>query len=368
MYSAFGSTRPWMAPLVRSVSVRRGVWRHVQPQPQPQRRQWTASQAQKDPSGLTVHRARGPAEQWRIRSSATGGDLMRVYADLSKGKLTAFVVLTAMAGYAVAPGAAQVGTLLWTAGGTALCAGSANSFNQWIEAPYDAQMSRTRNRPLARHAVAPGHALGFAVAAGAAGIGALAAFVNPVAAGLGAANIALYAAAYTASKRLTVANTWLGALVGAVPPLLGWAAATGGALSGGAWVMAGVLFAWQFPHFNSLAHTLRADYSKAGYRMMSVTRPRLNARVSLRYALLMFPLCAALPLLGIADAWLLLDSSVVNAAMAYCAYDFWRRPDATRSRRLFFSSLAHLPLLLILIMAHKLVQEAYYGKQEDDKK
>ncbi|KAJ2458441.1 Protoheme IX farnesyltransferase, mitochondrial, partial [Coemansia sp. RSA 2424] len=255
---------------------------------------------------------------WRIQSSASGADLLRAYADLGKGKLTAFVVLTAMAGYAVAPGAAQVAPLLWTAAGTALCAGSANAFNQWIEAPYDAQMSRTRNRPLARHALAPGHALGVGVAAGAVGVGALWALVNPVAAALGAANIALYAGAYTALKRVTIANTWVGALVGAVPPVLGWAAASGGALGPGAWVMGGILFAWQFPHFNALAHTLRADYSKAGYRMMSVTRPRLNARVALRYALLMFPLCAALPALGIADPWLILDSSLVNGLMAYC--------------------------------------------------
>ncbi|KAJ2792615.1 Protoheme IX farnesyltransferase, mitochondrial [Coemansia linderi] len=308
------------------------------------------------PKGLVTPR-HGSAAAWRIQSSARGTDLLGVYADLSKGKLTAFVVLTSMAGYAVAPGAAHVAPLLWTAVGTALCAGSANALNQWIEVPYDAQMSRTRNRPLARHAVAPGHALGFAAGAGALGVGALWACVNPVAAGLGAANIVLYAGAYTALKRLSIANTWAGALVGAIPPVLGWAAATGGDLGAGAWVMGGVLFAWQFPHFNSLAHTLRADYSKAGYRMMSVSRPRLNARVALRYALLMFPLSAALPLLGICDAWLLLDSSAVNGYMAYCAYAFWRRPDAKHSRRLFFSSLVHLPVLLILIMAHKHIQE-----------
>ncbi|KAJ2741081.1 Protoheme IX farnesyltransferase, mitochondrial [Coemansia sp. BCRC 34301] len=279
--------------------------------------------------GSSIHRHNAEPAPWRIQSSATGSDLLRAYTDLSKGKLTAFVVLTAMAGYAVAPGAAQMAPLLWTTAGTALCAGSANAFNQWIEVPYDAQMSRTRNRPLARHAVAPGHALAFGAAAGTLGVASLWAFVNPLAASLGALNIGLYAGVYTPLKRRTIANTWAGALVGAVPPLLGWAAATG-SLDAGAWVMGAVLFAWQFPHFNALAHTLRADYSKAGYRMMSVTRPRLNARVSLRYALLMFPLTAALPALGIADAWLLLDSSVVNGFMAYCAYDFWQQPDAKR--------------------------------------
>ncbi|KAJ2826365.1 Protoheme IX farnesyltransferase, mitochondrial, partial [Coemansia erecta] len=293
---------------------------------------------------------------WRIQSLTALDKLPKVYGDLSKDKLTAFVVLTSMAGYAIAPGATQIGTLLWTAAGTTLCACSANAFNQWIETPYDAQMSRTRNRPLARHALSPVNALLFGVGSGTAGVLSLLAFVNPVTAALGLANIGLYAGVYTRMKRLTIANTWVGAVVGAIPPLMGWAAATG-SLSTGAWVLGGIMFAWQFPHFNSLAYTLRADYSKAGYRMMSVTRPRLNARVALRYSLLMFPLCAMLPVLGITDMTFLADSSLVNAYMAACAYKFWKQPEAKHSRRLFFSSIAHLPVLLILIMAHKLWQD-----------
>ncbi|KAJ2455709.1 Protoheme IX farnesyltransferase, mitochondrial [Coemansia sp. RSA 2336] len=250
-------------------------------------------------------------QPWKIQSLTPLAKLPKVYSDLSKDKLTAFVVLTSMAGYAIAPGATQITTLLYTATGTALCAASANSFNQWIEIPYDAQMSRTRNRPLARHALSPNHALAFGIGSGIAGVGVLCTLVNPLTAALGMANIGLYAGVYTAMKRLTIANTWVGAVVGAIPPLMGWAAAAG-SLDAGAWVLGGIMFAWQFPHFNSLAYTLRADYSKAGYRMMSVTRPRLNARVSLRYALLMFPLCAALPYLGITDWWFLLDSSTIN--------------------------------------------------------
>ncbi|KAJ2395410.1 Protoheme IX farnesyltransferase, mitochondrial [Coemansia sp. RSA 2603] len=295
-------------------------------------------------------------KRWRIQSTTPLKGLGKVYGDLSKDKLTAFVVLTAMAGYAVAPGAAQVGTLLWTAAGTTLCSASANSFNQWIEVPYDAQMSRTRNRPLARYVISPLHALSFGVGAGALGITSLYVFVNPLTAALGAANIVLYAGVYTAMKRRTIANTWVGSLVGAIPPLMGWAAATG-SLGPGAWVLGGIMFAWQFPHFNSLAYTLRADYSKAGYRMMSVTRPRLNARVALRYSLLMFPLSAMYCVLGVTDVWFLLDSSVVNGFMAYCAWQFWRRPEGKQSRRLFFSSLVHLPVLLTLIMVHKFVQD-----------
>ncbi|KAJ2257347.1 Protoheme IX farnesyltransferase, mitochondrial [Coemansia sp. RSA 454] len=293
---------------------------------------------------------------WRIQSLSPLGQLPKTYSDLSKDKLTAFVVLTSMAGYAIAPGATQLFTLFWTAAGTTLCACSANSFNQWIETPYDAQMSRTRNRPLARYALSPVHALTFGTACGVAGVTSLFVFVNPLTAGLGLANIVLYAGVYTRMKRLTIANTWVGAVVGAIPPLMGWAAATG-TLSPGAWVLGAIMFAWQFPHFNSLAYTLRADYSKAGYRMMSVTRPRLNARVALRYSLLMFPLCAMLPVLGITDMLFIADSSIVNAYMAVCAYKFWKHPEPKHSRRLFFSSIAHLPVLLILIMAHKFWQD-----------
>ncbi|KAI9501734.1 Protoheme IX farnesyltransferase, mitochondrial [Coemansia spiralis] len=294
-----------------------------------------------------------PRAQWKLQALSRT-QLPHVYSDLSKGKLTGFVVLTAMAGYAIAPGATHISVLLWTSLGTAMCSASANSFNQWIEVPYDAQMARTRNRPLVRHLVEPGHSLLFGLTTGA--LGTLVLYgVSPLAGLLGFTNIALYAVAYTGMKRLSIVNTWVGSLVGAIPPLIGCAAA--GALGPEAWVLAGIMFAWQFPHFNSLAHTLRAEYSKAGYRMMSVARPRLNARVALRYSLLMFPLSALLPIIGLTDPWFVVDSSVVNAYMAVCALGFWRHPDTKHSRRLFFSSLVHLPVLLMLIMGHKLIND-----------
>ena len=92
---------------------------------------------------------------------------------------------------------------------------------------------------------------------------------------MGLANLLLYTAVYTPMKRLTVYNTWAGSVVGAIPPLIGWASASGGTLDLGALVLAGVLFAWQFPHFNALSWNLRPDYSRAGYQMMSVTQPGL---------------------------------------------------------------------------------------------
>ncbi|ORX56251.1 protoheme IX farnesyltransferase [Hesseltinella vesiculosa] len=258
-----------------------------------------------------------------------------------------------MGGFAMAPGVADVSTLLYTTLGTSLCIASANSINQWIEVPYDAQMLRTRHRVLGRRQLSQIHAFGFGLLSGTVGTGILAAMVNPLTAGLGLANIFLYTCVYTPMKRASIANTWVGAVVGAIPPMMGWTAVTNSLWDPGCWVLGGILYAWQFPHFNSLAWNLRADYSKAGYRMMSVTDPKLNARVSLRYSLAMVPLSLALPYLGITTPWFALDSTVVNAALIYGAVQFWRNSNEKSARQLFFGSVVHLPLLLGLMMVHK---------------
>lgn len=262
--------------------------------------------------------------KYKMIESPKLSKLPLLYKELIKAKLAGLVALTAMAGYAIAPGESSVVTLIATTVGTGLCIGSANSINQWIETPYDAQMLRTRNRVLGRRALSQTHAFGFGTLTGIAGVSLLAACVNPITAALGAANIALYTCIYTPMKRTSIANTWAGAVVGAIPPMMGYTAVTGTLADPGAWVLGGLLYAWQFPHFNALAWNLRADYSKAGYRMMAVTDPKLNARVSLRYSLAMFPLCAAVPYLGLTSWWFAADSTVINGVMAYGAYRFWR--------------------------------------------
>ena len=257
-------------------------------------------------------------------TQATLAELPKLYKELAKAKLGALVGLTAMCGYAIAPGAMDVSTLLFTTVGTGLCITSANAINQWIEIPYDAQMLRTRNRVLGRRALSPFHAFSFGVGTGIAGVTTLATMVNPLTACLGAANILLYTGVYTPMKRASIANTWVGAVVGGIPPMMGWAAATN-SLDPGAWVLGGILYAWQFPHFNALAWNLRADYSKAGYRMMSVTDPKLNARVSLRYSLAMFPLSWGLTYLDLTSWLFAVDSTVINGALLYGAVKFWRK-------------------------------------------
>ncbi|KAJ3127764.1 Protoheme IX farnesyltransferase, mitochondrial [Physocladia obscura] len=275
------------------------------------------------------------------------------YISLAKARLAALVVLTTMAGYAVCPLATSLPTLLATTVGTALCVASANSLNQWIEAPYDAQMNRTRSRVLVTHSISPIHAFSFGIASGIAGFVSLYALVNPITAVLGLANIVLYAGIYTPMKRFSIWNTWVGSLVGAIPPIMGWTACTG-TIDAGALFMGAILFAWQFPHFNALSWNLRSDYSKAGYHMMCVVDPALNGRVSLRYALALIPLCASAPAIGLTSWMFVATSSVVNGIFAMAAYRFWRNSNEKTARELFFMSLIHLPALLALVMIFKL--------------
>ncbi|GAA5837770.1 hypothetical protein JCM11251_002318 [Rhodosporidiobolus azoricus] len=245
--------------------------------------------------------------------------------------------------------------LLPTTVGTTLCAFSAASFNQLIEAPYDAQMARTRNRPLPKRTVTPLHAATYGALTGSVGLATLYA-INPLSAALGAFTIALYCPLYTITKRHTPYNTWIGSVVGAIPPLIGWAACTDSIdplTQPGAWALFGLMFAWQFPHFLSLAHTLRSSYASSGYRMLAVLDPPHNALVSLRYSLALLPLCAAFPALGLTH-WAFAPLSLIpNGLLAVTAWRFWRKREERRAKELFWASLVQLPLVLALAMATK---------------
>lgn len=308
--------------------------------------------------------------------------LLGIYAQLSKSRLTMFNVLTAMSAFAVFPLPTTVPVLLATAAGTLFCSASANTLNQLQEVPYDAQMARTRNRPLVRHAISPLHATGFALVTGVAGPALLWSAVNPTTALLGLGNIILYAGPYTYLKRRSVWNTWVGAVVGAVPPLMGWAACGGQILPSaftqihfylpsflGASTLLPVdsvesplaplalfllLFSWQFPHFMGLSHVVRASYAQAGYQMLAVLNPRKNALVSLRHAVLLIPICSVLvPLSGLTTWWFALTSLVPNALCTKYAWEFWKKGGEKQARKVFHASLWYLPVVMGLMMLHK---------------
>lgn len=328
-------------------------------------------------------------------SGAASSQLRRqfyAYLALSKPRLTALIVLTTMASYALfpvdpllaSPAAPTLSalTLVYLTVGTTLSSACANTLNMLYEPAYDRLMSRTRNRPLVRGLLSSRQAVLFAAATGTLGVAALYVGVNPTVAGLGALNIFLYAGVYTPLKRVSVANTWVGAVVGGIPPLMGWAAASGAVAAGdggaaevlqgaGGWLLAALLFAWQFPHFNSLSWPIREEYRQAGYKMMCWKYPALNARVALRYSLWFFPICAGLWWAGVTDAGFVVDSSIVNAWLVREAYRFWRHGgEHGNAKRLFWASVWHLPLLLGLAMLHKAglwkgVYDRLFGSEEE---
>ena len=323
-------------------------------------------------SRLSILSANLPTRSFRRSLSA--------YLALSKPRLSFLMLLTTTTAYSLYPVPAlllpsvttspslSTLTLLFLATGTALSSASANSLNMLLESEHDAKMSRTRNRPLVRKLVSKRGAALFAALTGAGGLGLLLYGVNPTVAFLSALNIVLYAGVYTPMKRISVANTWIGAIVGGIPPLMGWAAAAGqsatnddgwrellfGDGSMGGWLLAGLLFAWQFPHFNALSWPVREEYKNAGYKMMAWVNPRANARISLRYSLLFFPICFGLWWVGVTDQGFLVTSSVVNAWLVREAWKFWRKTGAKGSARgLFWAGVWQLPVLFVLAMVHK---------------
>ncbi|KAE9982266.1 hypothetical protein EG328_011062 [Venturia inaequalis] len=302
------------------------------------------------------------------------------YLSLSKPRLSFLIVLTTTAAYSIYPVPAllltsttaapslSTLTLFFLTTGTFLTCASANALNMLFEPEHDAKMSRTRNRPLVRKLISSRGALIFAIVTGITGTAAIYAGVNPTTSALAAFNIILYAGVYTPMKRISVVNTWVGALVGAIPPLMGWTAAAGqcatgagdwkellfGEGSAGGWLLAAYLFCWQFPHFNALSWPIREEYKNAGYRMLAWVNPAMNARVALRYSVLMFPVCIGLAYVGVVEQAFIPLSCVANGWVMYEAVKFWRLEGAKGSARsLFWASVWHLPIVLVLGMVLK---------------
>lgn len=333
-------------------------------------------------STLSQNAAAAPARSLR-RTIST-------FLALSKPRLAFLIVLTSSASYSIYPVPALLSTsatdapslsaltFLYLTGGTFLTIASANTLNMLFESSYDAKMSRTRNRPLVRGLISKRAAVLFAIATGIVGTGVLWYGVNPTTAMLGAGNLALYAFVYTPLKRIHPVNTWIGAVVGAVPPLMGWCAAasqysatdsssaTWEAIMAefkellfteqaiGGWLLAALLFAWQFPHFFGLSHNVRHEYAGAGYKMLTSSNTAMATRVSLRYSLAMFPICGGLVYYNVTDPSFAITSSVINGWMLKDAVGFWRHQGNQGSARaLFWASVWQMPIVLVLAMMQK---------------
>lgn len=296
--------------------------------------------------------------------------LLRPYIKLTKPNLTVLVTLSSICSYALSPCAVSLHELLFLSLGTGLCSSAANAINMGREPDFDRRMVRTSNRPIVIGQLSSNQAYKFAALASTVGGTMLYFGVNPTVSALGLFNILLYSWLYTSLKRKSIINTWVGALVGAIPPLMGWASSSS-LDHPGAWCLAGLLYAWQFPHFNALSHNIASQYKQAGYVMTAAENPKLNARVSLRYSLLMFPLCFGLSYFDVTDWYFQLDSAIINGWLSVLAYKFWKQQNANYSsgqsaptaaglnvanataRKLFWCSVYHLPVVLILAMLHK---------------
>lgn len=294
--------------------------------------------------------------------------LPMVYARLCKAKLSGLVVCTTLAGYLIAPmpsgflACLGTGNFWSTIVGTALCAGAANAWNQWAESSHDARMLRTRCRPLPTRQISSVHAFGWASACAVTGLSTLYIGSGHIAMALAATTIGLYTLVYTPLKRYSVINTWVGSVVGALPPLIGYAGAlhacglsTWQALLPDAALLGAILFCWQFPHFNALAFNLKEDYNRAGYCMASIFRPTLNTASAVVHAAALIPLTVALSPLGtgLASYGLLVDGGLLATWLTVKAVLFYRRPGRGTARRLFLASLLYLPLFLACLVAHK---------------
>lgn len=277
--------------------------------------------------------------------------------DLTKPKPGFMSVLTAMLAYGAARPAAGAGSALITFAGISLAAAGSLAFNQWWEHQQDAQMDRTRNRPLPRGLVTPGVALAWSLGLAASGVGLLAGWVNLASAGIAAAIILIYDGAYTPMKRRTRWATEVGAVSGALLPLLGSAAA-GDPWAAPGLALAAVLLVWQMPHFYAIGWRYRADYRRAGFKLLPVVDPTgtKTAGWSLFYAALLLPVSLAPWALGWLGAIYGVTAAVTGVGFLACAGRFMSPADRDpAARRLFYASIIYLPILLGALALDRLV-------------
>ncbi|HTO89035.1 MAG TPA: heme o synthase [Thermoanaerobaculia bacterium] len=273
------------------------------------------------------------------------------FLELAKPRITFLVVVTAAVGYALGAAVFQPGAFLAVLFGTALVAGGASALNQHAERDFDARMLRTRGRPLPSGRLAPGEALSFGLAISSGGLAVLSLGTNWLTVALGLAALVSYVFAYTPLKRVTSLCTVVGAVPGAIPPVMGWAAARG-TLDRTAWALFAILALWQLPHFLALSWIYREDYARAGFPMLAVSDEdgASTGRQALLYAAALLPVTLAAGLFAQAGAIFLVGALGSGLAFLACAAAFARRREISWARRLFLASVLHLPTVLCLMV------------------
>jgi protoheme IX farnesyltransferase len=294
------------------------------------------------------------------------------YIDLTKPRLNALVVASSAAGYYLGTQAARdlpvapgLGTLRVTSGidaglmaqaviGTALVAGGAAVLNQVYERRTDALMRRTRLRPLPDGRIAPADARTFGVLLSASGLLILATRANWLAASLALLTLAVYLAIYTPMKRRTSSATLIGAVPGALPPLIGWTASHGSIALGGATLFT-ILFLWQIPHFMAISWLYRDDYGKAGFPMLPVVEPdgRRAGLQALLYAAALVPVSLLPTFVGVSGKAYGAVAVLLGIALTTLAARFARTRNDESAQALFLGSITYLPLLWVAMIGSR---------------
>ena len=277
------------------------------------------------------------------------------YLGLTKPRLNLLVVATSAAGYYLGAPGAPGAAMLQAVAGTALVAAGAAVLNQVAERDTDGLMRRTRGRALPDGRVLPGDARLFGIILAAGGLMLLAALPHLLAAWLALATLILYLAVYTPLKRRTPLATLVGAVPGALPPLIGWTASRGDISLGGAALFA-IVFLWQIPHFMAIAWMYRDDYAKAGFPMLAVIDPegRRAGRQAVVYAAALLPISAVPALAGVSGAAYLITALGLGTVLLWLAIRFAATRTDHSARALFYASITYLPVLLIAMIANRL--------------
>jgi protoheme IX farnesyltransferase len=278
---------------------------------------------------------------------------MSDYLQLTKPRLNLLVVFTTGVGYWLGvAGHVDAATLFHAVVGTALVAGGSAVFNQLYEQDVDALMSRTRLRPLPDGRLTPWSAFLFGFVLSALGLIQLSFGVNHLSAVVAFATLLSYVVWYTPMKRRSSLSTVVGAIPGALPPVIGWAAATG-TVSREAWLLFAIVFLWQMPHFLALAWLFREEYERAGFPVLPVVEPsgRSTARHTVIYTAALIPVSLGPALTGLAGPVYFGVALVLGIAFLTLALRFSRDLHRRTARQLFLGSLVYLPLIWLFMIA-----------------
>jgi protoheme IX farnesyltransferase len=278
--------------------------------------------------------------------------IVSLYSDLSKLRLSMLVVVTTGAGFILAsPLGIDWLVFLWTILGTFCCASAAATLNQVFEKRRDTLMPRTKNRPIPAGHISAVHGFVFGMLLAYIGVAILSFGATIMAAGIALLTILIYVLVYTPLKPITSFNTLVGAIVGGLPPLIG-AVAASGTIGPGDWILAGILFIWQIPHFLALAWMYKDDYALGGFVMLpSVDESgELTARVSVMTSMCLIPLALMMTIVDATGLLFAIIGAILGVYMTMKSITFWRTRNRNTARSLFFASIIYLPLLLAIML------------------